>query len=250
MRRLPGMALVRRAVTILALVGLTGGGAFKVSLGQVPPSPPVSPPPGYPAGMAPGAPAPAVQDTALAVLEFPDPDLTPSGAHTVQDTVPFGGVFFVVLDYDELSATSTQLALDMCEGDYAWLELLVRADKEREEYETYILPASLKHITEEEIGMLRLEDGKPMQYLPVHTGKSLIVSDAAINIAPDLDTKLDITQNAIDLAHALGIRTRRRHAVLRALHLARSDHLHGLGDLLSTFNTRDLRAYLFFTSHG
>ncbi|HET6158533.1 MAG TPA: bifunctional enoyl-CoA hydratase/phosphate acetyltransferase [Dongiaceae bacterium] len=33
----------------------------------------------------------------------------------------------------------------------------------------------------------------------------LLVSDAAINIAPDLDTKRHIVQNAIDLAHALGI---------------------------------------------
>ena len=35
----------------------------------------------------------------------------------------------------------------------------------------------------------------------------LFVSDAAINIAPDLETKVDITQNAIDLARALGIET-------------------------------------------
>ncbi len=32
-----------------------------------------------------------------------------------------------------------------------------------------------------------------------------LISDAAINIAPDLQTKVDITQNAIDLAHALGM---------------------------------------------
>ncbi len=35
--------------------------------------------------------------------------------------------------------------------------------------------------------------------------KPLIVTDAAINVAPDLDTKRDICQNAIDLAHVLGI---------------------------------------------
>jgi phosphate butyryltransferase len=35
----------------------------------------------------------------------------------------------------------------------------------------------------------------------------LLITDAAINIAPDLRTKVDIVQNAIDLAHALGIRT-------------------------------------------
>lgn len=35
--------------------------------------------------------------------------------------------------------------------------------------------------------------------------KPLLITDAAINIYPDLDTKRDIVQNAIDLAHALGI---------------------------------------------
>ncbi|MCL5260679.1 MAG: bifunctional enoyl-CoA hydratase/phosphate acetyltransferase [Gammaproteobacteria bacterium] len=35
--------------------------------------------------------------------------------------------------------------------------------------------------------------------------KLMIFSDAAINIAPDLLTKKDIVQNAIDFAHALGI---------------------------------------------
>ena len=37
----------------------------------------------------------------------------------------------------------------------------------------------------------------------------LLVSDAAINIAPDLEAKVDITQNAIDLARALGLETPR-----------------------------------------
>ena len=32
----------------------------------------------------------------------------------------------------------------------------------------------------------------------------LIITDAAVNIAPDLDEKVDIVQNAIDLAHAMG----------------------------------------------
>jgi len=34
---------------------------------------------------------------------------------------------------------------------------------------------------------------------------ALIISDAAINIAPTLEDKVDIVQNAIDLAHALGV---------------------------------------------
>ncbi len=35
--------------------------------------------------------------------------------------------------------------------------------------------------------------------------KPLAVTDAAINIFPDLETKADIAQNAIDMAHALGV---------------------------------------------
>lgn len=35
--------------------------------------------------------------------------------------------------------------------------------------------------------------------------KPLFITDAAINIEPDLDTKRDIVQNAVDLAHAIGI---------------------------------------------
>jgi len=34
--------------------------------------------------------------------------------------------------------------------------------------------------------------------------KPLLITDAAINVAPDFDAKVDIVQNAIDLAHALG----------------------------------------------
>jgi phosphate acetyltransferase len=39
--------------------------------------------------------------------------------------------------------------------------------------------------------------------VPGHAN-ALIISDAAVNIAPDLEVKVDIVQNAIDLAHALG----------------------------------------------
>jgi len=35
--------------------------------------------------------------------------------------------------------------------------------------------------------------------------RALLITDAAINIAPDLEVKRDIVQNAIELAHALGI---------------------------------------------
>lgn len=35
--------------------------------------------------------------------------------------------------------------------------------------------------------------------------EALIITDAAVNIAPSLEDKVDIVQNAIDLAHALGV---------------------------------------------
>jgi len=45
---------------------------------------------------------------------------------------------------------------------------------------------------------------------------ALIITDAAVNIAPTLDDKVDIIQNAIDLAHAMGV-AEVRVAILSAL---------------------------------
>ena len=46
--------------------------------------------------------------------------------------------------------------------------------------------------------------------------RPLLITDAAVNIAPDLDQKRDIVQNAIDLAHVMGIETP-RVAILSAI---------------------------------
>jgi phosphate acetyltransferase len=51
--------------------------------------------------------------------------------------------------------------------------------------------------------------------------KVLIVTDAAINIAPALDDKVDICQNAIDLARALGLE-RPKVAILAAVETVNS----------------------------
>ncbi len=51
--------------------------------------------------------------------------------------------------------------------------------------------------------------------VPTHA-QALIVSDAAVNIAPTLEDKIDIVQNAIDLAHALGV-AQVRVAILSAM---------------------------------
>ncbi|WP_298356208.1 phosphate acetyltransferase [Rhodoblastus sp.] len=46
--------------------------------------------------------------------------------------------------------------------------------------------------------------------------EALIITDAAVNIAPTLEDKVDIIQNAIDLAHALGVENV-RVAILSAM---------------------------------
>jgi phosphate acetyltransferase len=46
--------------------------------------------------------------------------------------------------------------------------------------------------------------------------QALIITDAAVNIAPSLQDKVDIVQNAIDLAHAMGV-TDVRVAILSAM---------------------------------
>ena len=46
--------------------------------------------------------------------------------------------------------------------------------------------------------------------------QALIISDAAVNIAPTLEVKVDIVQNAIDLAKALGTWRNARHGAERA----------------------------------
>jgi phosphate acetyltransferase len=59
------------------------------------------------------------------------------------------------------------------------------------------------------VGDPRLHSGRRISHVLVlevaKLGRPLLLTDAAVNIAPDLDAKRDITQNAVDLARALGI---------------------------------------------
>jgi phosphate acetyltransferase len=50
----------------------------------------------------------------------------------------------------------------------------------------------------------------------------LVITDAAVNIAPDLKTKVDIVQNAIDMVHAIGV-VEARVAVLSAMETINPD---------------------------
>jgi phosphate acetyltransferase len=56
--------------------------------------------------------------------------------------------------------------------------------------------------------------------LPAHP-QPLLISDAVVNITPSLEEKREIVQNAIDLAHALGI-TQPRVALLSAIEMVSS----------------------------
>ena len=64
-----------------------------------------------------------------------------------------------------------------------------------------------------------------------------------------LVVEIHLAQVADDLADLLRVRTRGAHAFLRLAHLARRDHLHGLGDLLSILDARDLAADFFCACH-
>ena len=65
-----------------------------------------------------------------------------------------------------------------------------------------------------------LHTGRRLSHVVVaelpHRATPLFVSDAAVNIAPDLDAKREIVQNAIDVARALGV-AQPRVAILAAV---------------------------------
>ncbi len=77
----------------------------------------------------------------------------------------------------------------------------------------------LRHIVKSQGG---LRTGRRISHVFVMDAPSLpdllMVTDAAINIAPSLEEKVDIVQNAVDLAHALG-NVRPKVGVLSAVEL-------------------------------
>jgi phosphate butyryltransferase len=76
----------------------------------------------------------------------------------------------------------------------------------------------LLHAVLAEGGGLRTERGLSHVYLmdvPAYP-RPILLTDAAVNIAPDLERKRDIVQNAIDLAHVMGLE-RPRVAILSAV---------------------------------
>jgi phosphate acetyltransferase len=75
----------------------------------------------------------------------------------------------------------------------------------------------MKYVVQKEGGLrtLRRVSHVFVMEAPLYA-RALLITDAAINISPTLEDKVDIVQNAIDLAHALGI-PRPRVAILSAV---------------------------------
>ncbi len=88
-----------------------------------------------------------------------------------------------VFDFDELMATTTQLALDVSESDSAWLELVEIngsvSGKSRSVSDATIIRNSLRNITSEQIEGLRLADGTKLQRLAIETEKPVLIQDIA-----------------------------------------------------------------------
>ncbi len=87
--------------------------------------------------------------------------------------------------------------------------LLMKGSLHTDELLHEVLDATTGLRTERRISHVYLMD------VPTYP-RPLLITDAAVNIAPDLETKRDIVQNAIDLARAMGIATP-RVAILSAV---------------------------------
>jgi len=90
---------VSRSILVLATGCLIWLGGAVSGLGQVDHAPPGIPSSGPSAGMTREMTNTAVIDTGLAILEFAAAEQIPTALHAVQDTVLFGDVFHLVLDF-------------------------------------------------------------------------------------------------------------------------------------------------------
>ncbi len=84
-----------------------------------------------------------------------------------------------VLDFEDLVATSTQLAMDVCEGSIAWMQLVMPGTDESRGRHSIVIGHSLRNITEDTIRSLTLTDGSLLHDAPLETGDMLVVQDFA-----------------------------------------------------------------------
>ena len=103
-----------------------------------------------------------------------------------------GGVEFVDAEHSHASAAK---AVELVRAGRA--EALMKGSLHTDELMGAVVSGASGIRTERRISHCFIMD------VPGHPDP-LIITDAAVNIAPDLDAKVDIIQNAIDLAHAMG----------------------------------------------
>jgi len=120
-------------------------------------------------------------------------------------------------DYDiinvEHSHAAAAHAVEMVKaGDAA---LLMKGSLHTEEMMRAVVSSKTGIRTERRISHVYVMD------VPTYP-KLLFITDAAINIQPDLDAKRDICQNAIDLAHTLGV-VQPKVAILAAVETVRAN---------------------------
>jgi phosphoserine phosphatase RsbU/P len=87
-----------------------------------------------------------------------------------------------VFDFDELVATTSQLALEVSESDSAWLELAemngsAHGKSRMSPTATLVIGDSLRNITNAQIEGLRLSDGSRLQHLAIETEKPVLIQD-------------------------------------------------------------------------
>ena len=145
----------------------------------------------------------------------PDNDFALGGAllgrdHTLIEPILVGNPDHIAAAAEKLGRDLTGIAIHPAEGHvHAAREAvaLVRAGRARALMKGNLhTDDMLKAVLDRAAG---LRTGRRLSHVFVMDVPGLdtllLISDAAINIAPDLADKVDITQNAIDVAHAVGL---------------------------------------------
>jgi phosphate acetyltransferase len=91
---------------------------------------------------------------------------------------------------------AAQISVSMCREDYA--QAMMKGSLHTDEFMRAVIARETGLRTSRRISHVFVMD------TPAYA-RTLMITDAAINIEPDLEDKIHIVQNAIDLAHALGI---------------------------------------------
>jgi phosphotransacetylase/acyl dehydratase len=113
---------------------------------------------------------------------------------------------FTLVDVPHSHAAAARAVELVRAGD---AQLLMKGSLHTDELISAVIAADTGLRTERRISHVYLMD------VPSYP-RPLLITDAAINVAPDLEEKADIIRNAIDLAHAIGIETP-RVAILAAV---------------------------------